>query len=317
MIKRIGKTKNGSFDYEGFNEIVDKWKDVQSPVELYKSLFYKRDMGILFGPPHCGKDLFAIMIGEESCKKMKEGGYNDFTVLYVDFEKSQRQQVLRYVDAGGQRYHEFSENLIMVSYKNVDCNKLTPDILYKELSEIIDETNAEVVIINNLTYLCRGQMGSVAAEFMQSLKYLQNDKYISMLVLVHTQRADDFKPITLRDLKGSDFLLTIADSIFAMNISRRDKDIRYVKQFKSQCSEIEYGADNVLVYKMERGADGALWPNFKETTPEAEQLDIDIEAERNFVYKIRSLYNNGWSIRKIAEEFKLSRMRVWRNIQGV
>ncbi len=310
-------SENSFFEYGSFKELVESGKGKKSPLDLYKSLFYKYDLGILFGPPHCGKDLFATMIGEEAIKKMDENGDEDRSVLYLDFEKSDQQQRWRYSDSGTEGYHVFSERMIRITYLDGEGRKLTAENLLKGLRDLIKQLRARVIIIDNLTYLCRGQMGSKASDFIQLFDYLKKDYYLSVLVLVHTQRADDYKPITLKDLKGGGFLSSIADSIFAMNMSRRGNDIRYVKQLKSSCSEIEYGADNVLVYKKERDTDGALHFNLEGTTPEDEQLDIDYEAEQELRNKIGLLNYQRWSVRKIAKKLNISRMRVWRYIHGV
>ncbi|MCD8290388.1 MAG: helix-turn-helix domain-containing protein [Prevotella sp.] len=168
------------------------------------------------------------------------------------------------------------------------------------------------VIIDTITSLSKGKSGSSLAIIMQNLKFLKQSNDLTFLLVAHTQKRNDSTPITVADLMGGTFLSSMADSIFALNISHKDKDIRYVKQFKSRFSEIEYGDDNVLEYKIVKDNDGLLLLDFRGNTTEDEQLEIDLYAQDDLEKNVRSLHCKGWSIRKIANKFKISPSKVYR-----
>lgn len=301
-----------SIYYHEFNLLLKKLNGIPSPKQLYKSLFFRGDLAILFGPTYCGKSLFAVMIAEEVYKAYQEMMFKDFSVLYFDLEMFEQQQQMRYTDLATEKYHEFPDKLFRVHIHEDKIRKLTVENMYELFENVIFETNAKAIIIDNFTCLCKGKKASTAALFFQNLRILRNRHHLSVLIVAHSKKRNDFKPITIADLNGSSFMAAAADSIFALNISRKGKDIRYVKQLKSRDSEIEYGEDNVLEYKIKRDKDGMLRLNLQGTTTEDEQIEIDDIAKHEMEDKIRLMNTKGKSIREIAKKLKISPSRVYR-----
>ncbi|MCD8291840.1 MAG: AAA family ATPase, partial [Prevotella sp.] len=206
------------------------------------------DFAILFGPTCCGKSLLAVMIAEEAYKVFIEMGLRDFSILYFDMEMREYQYQMRYEDPKTEKSHDFPKALIRVECCYSDIYTLTEDNMLEHFEDAIRENNARLLIIDDFTCLCKGKKASTAAVFLQKLRLLRNRRGLSILLVAHSQKRNDFKPITIADLNGSGYMSAAVDSIFAMNFSRKGNDIRYVKQLKSRDSHIEYGADNVLQY---------------------------------------------------------------------
>ncbi len=257
--------------------------------------------------------MLAVIIAEEAYKVFYELGLKDFSVLYFDMEMREDQYQMRYEDPKTEKSREFPEALIRVNCSHRDI-LLTEDNMLKHFADAIIDKKARVVIIDDFTCLCKGEKASTAALFMQNLKLLRDRNRISVLVVAHSYRKNDFKPITIADLKGSSYMSASAGSIFAINFSRKGDDVRYVKQLKSRDSHIEYGADNVLEFKIKRGKDGALELDLQGTTTEEEQIEIDYMARDEIEDKIRKLKAKGWSIRRIAKKLKISPAKVYRCI---
>ncbi len=300
------------FEYERFNQMIERVKGMPDPKQLYKSLFYEGDLGILFGPTNCGKSLFAVMITEEICKAFKKYGYGDSSVLLIDMEMSDKQQQMRYTNSKTKKSHKFPETMYRVAFGDYGDGKLTEANMYAIFKKAIEDTGARAVIIDNITYLGKGQRGSSIAVMMKLLKQLKKIYSLSILVLAHTPKRNDFQPITIVDLMGSSFISAIADCIFALNKSCKGDNIRYVKQLKSRNSSIEYGADNVLEYKITKEKDGMLCLRLTGTATEEEHIGIDYIAKEEIENKIRQLNSKCWPIRKIAKKLKISPSKVFR-----
>ncbi len=305
------KDKYVPFCYRTYNELLEEYKLWKGPRQMYKSLLYKGDFGLLIGPPGSGKSIYALMIAEELCKKCELMGIVDYSVLYIDLEMCDYQQHKRLMGDDVENTHTFPEQLYRLIIEEDNSHRLNVNNMLDLIAIAIEDYDVRAIIIDNLTCLCKG---ASAAMFMQNLKILRDQYPINILVVAHTQPRNGWKPITLAELKGNSMIIAIADSIFALNMSRKGKNIRYVKQLKSRNSEIEYGEDNVIEYKIERAEDGVLRLKLQGTTTEEEQLDIDYEANQKLESKIRSLKSSGMSIRKIADELKVSPSKVWRSL---
>ena len=104
------------------------------------------------------------------------------------------------------------------------------------------------LIIDNLTYVCNAsEKGDAAALLMMNLMRLKKKHGWSILVLAHTPKRTMASPITQNDLAGSKKLFNFFDSVFAIGLSAKDTNLRYIKQLKVRAGAFEYDKDNVLV----------------------------------------------------------------------
>ncbi|HEV7644637.1 MAG TPA: AAA family ATPase, partial [Pyrinomonadaceae bacterium] len=122
--------------------------------------------------------------------------------------------------------------------------------------ELVRETGARIVIVDNITFL-KGvnESAAAAAQLMQALKHLKEYYGLSILVLAHTPKLPFTSPLSLSDLQGSKMLSNFADNVFALGASHQAKDLRYLKHLKPRGTEIRYDASNVLIYRIEKTSD--------------------------------------------------------------
>ena len=221
---------------------------------LYEPFFYEGECCILFADTNSGKSILSVQIADEISRK----GYK---VLYLDFEMSLRQFSSRCRDENGQVY-KFHDNFMRGSINPnalcVDDNNNYENLLISTIENRILIFNPQVVIIDNLTYLCmQSESGSEAGALMRRLIDIKNRNDISMLVVSHTPKRNLCEPITENSLAGSKRIANFADSMFAIGKSAMDDNMRYIKQIKSRSGEIVHGASNVQACCIDR-EDGLL-----------------------------------------------------------
>jgi hypothetical protein len=296
---------------------VDGARNRPVPAQLCDTLWFEGEVCILYASTNVGKSILAVQIADSIARGVPvrpfrmEGGAR--TVLYLDFELSDRQFALRYTD-DHRRAHGFDRRLIRV--------EINPDAILEgeweatvqaEIERLVEETGARVVIVDNLTFLKRNtQDAKDALPFMQALVGLKRRLGLSILVLAHTPKRDESRPLTENDLAGSRHLLNFADSAFAMGRSAREDGLRYLKQIKVRNAELSYGAENVALFRLEK--QGAfLGLTFKDYAEERDHLREMTREERSDVEaKVLERHEQGQSNRTIAAELGTSHTRVGR-----
>ncbi len=150
----------------------------------------------------------------------------------------------------------------------------------------VERDGFRLVIVDNITFLGRqSEKARDALPLMHALHRLKRRHGLSMLVLAHTPKRDESRPITLNDLAGSRHLANFADGVFALGRSSREPDVRYVKQLKVRSAELERHAENVAVCRVEkRGPMLGLWHEDdgeeREHLQERTQADhVELDAE--------------------------------------
>ncbi|MCD8297058.1 MAG: AAA family ATPase [Prevotella sp.] len=307
MMDNAPKENYGIFVGEDFNPMIKRVKNEPNPKQLFLSLFYENELAILFGPTNCGKSLLAIMIAEAACNVLTERGAQR-RVLYFDMEMSDKQQQMRYTDPDSLESHVFPATLKRITISEENLAKITEQSLLEGIEKAIIENGASVVVFDNITFLnSRNQKAEEAADLMQKLKGLTRRHNVGILVLAHTPKRIATSSMTLNDLMGSSLISAFADSVFVLNKSCQGKDYRYVKQLKARSSEIEYGAENVLVYRIERAPDGMLYLNLLGTSHEDDHLPKEVDTEREALKaEAMKLADMGKTQREIAEELGTS-----------
>src|SRR4051794_451148 len=226
---------------------------------LFGEFWYEGEVCILFADTNLGKFILAVQIGNSISKGEQIRGFPLETskqpVLYFDFELTDKQFENRY-SVSFEQHYQFNSNLIRVEI-NPDAvipeNQTYEDYLNSSLERSIIETGANVLIIDNLTYLKNEtEKAKDALPLMKHFKALKSKYNLSILALAHTPKRDLAKPITRNDLQGSKMLINFCDSAFAIGESHTDKNIRYFKQIKARNTEIIYDTENVFVCQIEK-----------------------------------------------------------------
>lgn len=213
---------------------------------------------------------------------------------------------------GHYKFHDnFKRAEVDPETSDLNGNKTFEEFLNQSLDRTIVEHKADVLIIDNLTYL-RDETENArnALPLMKYLKELKSRHGISILALAHTPKRDSSKPLGRNDLQGSKMLINFCDSSFAIGESHKETGTRYLKQIKSRNSAIVYHADNVLLCNIEK-RDSLLQFAFRGTATEREHLKASNDKEKEeLIAKVKALSDDGKSTREIGEEVGLSNVTV-------
>lgn len=295
---------------------------------LFGDFWYEGELCILFADTNVGKSILAVQIGNALSGGIPLPRFTmkqqPSTVLYFDFELNDAQFARRYTSAlHGQ--HEFHPNFYRVVF-NPDADGARRfasyhDYINNALENAIVSSQAQIVIIDNITCLRSGTQATAAAvSLMQNLQTVKNKYGISILVLAHTPKRNAAKPITRNDLQGSKMLINFADSAFAIGESQTHSGWRYLKQIKQRSGRQVYGADNVYLCEIIKPYNN-LHFDFYGPGHEADHLIPYTEQLRKEVeQRVMKLHNQGQTIRQIAAETGISisaTFRMVRKLGGV
>ncbi|MEJ7849166.1 MAG: helix-turn-helix domain-containing protein [Pyrinomonadaceae bacterium] len=194
--------------------------------------------------------------------------------------------------------------------------KTFEEFLNHSLAKTIVDENADILIIDNLTYL-RDETENArnALPLMKYLKELKSRHGISILALAHTPKRDSSKPLGRNDLQGSKMLINFCDSSFAIGESAKDVGLKYLKQIKARNTAIIYNADNVLLCSIAKNG-SLLQFDFLGTATEAEHLRTTSEKDKDaLIAKVQDAAASGKTQRQIAEALGISQMTVSRYLK--
>jgi KaiC/GvpD/RAD55 family RecA-like ATPase len=290
---------------------------------LFSELWHEGELCILFASSGLGKSILAVQIGNSISTGEPIPGFKNEsisqTVLYFDFELSDKQFEGRY-SAEFKNHFEFDDNFIRIEL-NPDADKpekiTEEEFLINSIEKAIEDTNAKILIIDNITYLRNDtERAKDALPLMKKLKALKRKYDLSILTLTHTPKRDASKPITKNDLSGSIMLFNFCDSSFSIGAGTSDPNVRYIKQIKERFTQQMYDDENVIVCEITKPV------NFLQFSHAGYGKEIDYlrnisESEKEVVKEmVQQRYREGKSYREIAKEFNISHMKVQRIIKG-
>lgn len=306
-------TSVGMLSIKSANRTLTEASMTANPKQLYGEFWFEHEIGCLFADSNVGKSILAIQIAEDIAKTGE-------TVLYFDFELSEKQFQLRFTDEQGNLHH-FPSTLYRVQ---PDMNLIASidepfeDALMRNIENAAVETKARILIIDNISILCmQMEKGEDSAALVQRLRTLKNKYGFSILIIAHTPKRNMSMPITQNDLAGSKKLFNFIDSCFAIGLSAQGGNMRYVKQVKVRNCEMRYGGDNVMVCHIEKVGTMVQFINMG-TAPEHEHLRMVNREEQ--VQEARLLSASGLSLRDIASRMGVSKStvdRMLREVSGV
>ena len=171
-------------------------------------------------------------------------------VLYFDFELSDKQFEKRY-SVDYKNHYSFDEYFLRVEM-NSDAD--IPEsatgfdlMVIQSIEQAVLLHGVKVIILDNLTFLrsTEAENAKEASPLMKQLKALKTKHDLSMLILAHTPKRDQSRPITQNDLQGSSRLMQFTDSSFVIGASTRESSLKYLKQVKVRNTAFVFDADNV------------------------------------------------------------------------
>lgn len=327
--KKVEPTENGApalFKVQSVNQWNKEAAARPQAARFVGDLFREGELCICFGDTGTGKSIISVQVGEMIARGWEinnefPNDANPQTVLYFDFELSDKQFQTRYTDNTTGQLYTFSDNFLRAEINADSLTDISEAInesyLYKQFEEAIISTGAKVIIVDNITYLKHEtERSKNALPLMKMLKMLKSKHGLSIVAIAHTPKRDMSKPITRNDLGGSKMLINFADSSFCIGESTTDPAIRYIKQIKARDNEIVYHADNVAVFQVQK-PDCFLHFDYMGTGRESEHLRFVSDPDKKELKgKAVELWNDGrgMSYRQIAAELCISSSKVYRLI---
>lgn len=316
-------------DVRTANEWIASSKNKPTPKMLFGDLWLEGELAILFADTGKGKSLLAVQIAESIARGFSiapmEMTAKPQKVLYFDFELTAKQFEMRYAkerqDGESERlkdHYKFSNGFSRVEIK---VNASMPKGYYTfetyirhSIEKTVKETAATVLILDNITYLKRSNESTrEAVPLMKELKRLKSVYGLSILVLAHTPKRDNSRPITVNDLQGSKVLSNFADNVFAIGQSKLDPAGRYIKHIKPRSTGLTYDGSNVLLFRLAKLNENFLGFQHVGFTAESVHLaDAGGSREWDLIETIRSASDKGMTIRQIADELKMAKSHVHR-----
>ncbi len=322
-LNSLQQQNDGFFIAKPANQWIAEAQKRPNPKKLFGDLWIEGEICFLFAGTNVGKSILAVQIADA----ISRGEYHEVfevdcppqKVLYFDFELSMKQFENRYSDNYQQPY-QFSSNFIRLEM-NPD-NVLTlpfETALMNALEDQLNRHQARIIIIDNLTYL-KTQSLEVAKEvlpLMNRLLALKRRYGLSMLLLAHTPKRDQSRPLEITDMAGSMQLGNLADSTFAIGRSARGTGMRYIKQLKARDGEKKYESSNVITCQLEKDHN---FLRFRHLSYDDEQVHLKeptakelSELDRNIIEMHRG--NPEMSFREIARQLGTNHRRVSRVLE--
>jgi len=295
------------------------WLQIQStapePQMLFSNFWHQDELCILFADTNLGKSILAVQLGHEIARGAAIEPFANNTapqkVLYIDFELSPNQFRSRYNERHAT--HNFAENLYRAEF-NLEAQmpadfKNFEQYINAAIENAVQQTGAQVLIIDNISCLRNGSAFGTANEaltLMKQLKTLKTRYNLSILVLAHTPKRNPANPISANDLQGSKMLMNFADSAFAMGQSHTRPDLRYLKQIKQRTGCETYGAANICLLNLGKQY-GYLHFSFAGYSHEYQHLRRHTNTQREQLRQQAQLHrSDGLSQRQIAAKMNLS-----------
>ncbi|MBL7808641.1 MAG: AAA family ATPase [Saprospiraceae bacterium] len=307
-------SNTGLFLVRTANQCLSEANKRPIPKKLFGELWFEGELCILYADTNLGKSICAVQIGDGISRGRKTLGLeigSKQTVLYLDCELNDKQFETRYSQEFKNHYN-FSDSFhraeidpdasIPESYKG-DFERFLVD----SIKQALERTKAEVLIVDNITYLRSAtEKAQDALPLMKELKELKSKYKISILCLAHTPKRDLSKPITRNDLQGSKMLINFCDSAFAIGESHKDKSVRYIKQIKARNTEIVYDSENVIHCEISKPSN-FLQFDLVGFGSESEHLKSHTPGDRSeLISKVKELSGQGRTQREIAAELNIS-----------
>jgi predicted ATP-dependent serine protease len=284
------------------NQCLEDARHMPIPVDLFKGLVHEGELTILFADTGIGKSILAVQICDAISRSHK--------VAYIDLELSDKQFQKRYSNNYSDEY-QFNENLFRVTFNplgSIPEGKTYDEFFIESLLKIIHEENIKIVVIDNMTRLVSGDTDTahIAKPLMDRLSDIKHREGLTLLLLEHTRKTDNTRPISLNDLQGSKMKANFADSIFSIGRSVIGQDVRYIKQLKNRSDEIRYPSEKVLTARItQKGS--FLQFVFEGEEPEASHLmHLEKDDYNGLADRVIELSQEGMSQREIARELGCS-----------
>ena len=328
LSKIFDKQFNQSINNREINILMDKlaneWieiaKRLPNPKPLFGNIFHQGEVGILFSNTGKGKSILGYQLADSISSGRKIFGLETTLqkAIYFDFELSSKAFQQRYTSEEGVTYN-FNDNFIRVEIdrtKELENEEISfEDLIIASLKHQVEMNNAEIIFIDNITFLsATNERSKEALALMKLILELSRKRNLAILLIAHTPKRDIYKPIQLEDLAGSKALSNFTDVVFCIGESIKGSNIRYIKQLKNRNYPIDFHENNVIECKIEK-VDSFLKFSFIEFNSEDEHLKKSMDNEIENIDKILELKEQKMSNVEIGKNLNISESAVRRRIK--
>ena len=232
---------------------------------LWGDFWWENELVFLFADSGIGKSILATQIAYEICKgesEYVEVETGPQKVLYFDFELSDRQLARRYANAN------FPDTFIRSAIsEEISQDELSMGMIDGMRDKML-ETGAKVMILDNLSYLStQTAEAEYAGVIMDGLTRIKREMGISIMVIAHTPKIEENKPLSKTNMAGSKILSNFADGVFAIGRMVSEPDEKSLLPYFNIVAEPYLHFDKVgdeterklLMGKPAKDFFGALW----------------------------------------------------------
>ncbi len=224
-----------------FAEQMRKSKLLPDPQCLLGNYLNKGEIALLAGRTGIGKSIlsYQIAMGASEGKPILEqkNDCGQMRVLLYDFELTLVNLKRRYANyQPNENFFRPDIDDILLKYNGAfNCNIIEEDII---------KIKPELIIIDNITAISLKATsdGGEALSIMKQLKYLQSKYNLTILVVAHTPKLYENKPLEVYQIAGSSTIHNFIDTAIMIGKSSKGKDQRYIKKVKSRnnsdCEEV-------------------------------------------------------------------------------
>ena len=283
------------------------------PAQLFSEFWFEGELCILFSDTNLGKSILAVELAASLTEGHAIPGFKlqggPRTVLYLDFELSDKQFEARYSEHYTNHYH-FSDRFFRAELQGESTSEEGESVeqqLFAALEKALVNTKASVLIVDNITYLrTETERASHALPLMKELKALKRKYNLSILSLAHTPKRDLTKPITRNDLQGSKMLINFCDSAFTLGESQQGGSLRYLKQIKARNTEVIYDGENVCVCQIVKRVNKLTMEKLGHSPENAHLRRLSEEEQHSKVNQVKQMKEEGHSNIDIAKALGVS-----------
>ena len=297
-LRESGAVDAGGFHIASMNSCLDQARQLPPVVPLFPNIVLEGDLVIFFGQSGVGKTIFAMQVARHIAGIGKR-------VLYVDFEMTLRQLILRYGTAN-----------FPPSFFRAEMDRDAPaDDVLKGIEEAALANNSEVVFIDNITALGQSlDRGTDAGTLMAALNVLKKKYNWTLVLLNHIPKMySGTVPLSLSAMQGSAKLNQLVDDAIGLAQSRKDSSLVYVKQCKWRNGELLLNSDNVALYERCKDNDGNLGFILRGYGEEGDHLDNGTVGSREELKaRVRELSEKGMRQVDIASQLGITQCMVSR-----
>lgn len=225
------------------NEFMQNCYKATPPVSIDGTRLRTGEVTFFFGSTGAGKSITVMDLAIRNAHKLSGN------VLAIDAENKSHQISERYPEG-----FKFPPNFLMMDMTIFLAN--TDGVLTEDLIlDIIKLHNIQLLIVDNLGFISPEAVQDQKAShrLIKMFWSVVVKSQISLLIVAHTPKRENDKPLEIKDLEGSAKISNYADSIVA--VGRDSNGTRYLRTLKTRS---QFDPNEVELFDIVRLANGRI-----------------------------------------------------------